>query len=254
MARTAQSGLRSGVCCRNVSLLRRKLAEVRYATRRACLRFADAAVKCRQVTGGPGDGGAGVLFTLNQRDKPDLDQQTWRRIPGGKAWCGHWNDERPTADSLLRPKALQDTRSNSATAAEWHVPIARTVDDNPSGAMLLSRKIVTNDEGEWIYGEVIERCRRLWQIVKSGGPRLVADRLSAAKCPASIRKRCIDGVGGARLQLSCRSRGTVHVRRLGTDWQGKCSNLLCDVPKVLWSPRCGRSQAEKKKATTQCQP
>lgn len=209
--------------------------------------FADAAVKCRQVTGGPGDGGAGVLFTLNQRDKLDLDQQTWRRIPGGKAWCGHWNDERPTADSLLRPKALQGHTIELGDGCEWHVPIARTVDDNLSGAMLLPRKIVTNDEGEWIYGEVIERCRRLWQIAEIWWDHVCGGQIVGGEV-SGVDPQAVHSMASEVLGFNYRV-GPAELSMLGvweTGLAGQVLDLLCDVPKVLEVAAMRQAQAEKK--------
>jgi len=125
--------------------------------------FDGSPAKSYNTRGFDGEGGS----VLAQREKGaslsfDPPKQTWKEFKG--YWVGYWNNNPPTEEALRRDLQL---RGKPIRIREewWTVPIARSfeLDDGQIIARgNLSRYWDVNKDGEFVFGDVEERLRPLW--------------------------------------------------------------------------------------------
>lgn len=130
----------------------------------------------RQVPGGGPDGEAGIVLVDRGR-VPEHDigyhasRQVWRRIPGGKAWVGHYLDAgQPGPDDLARPRQLRGHAVELGDGRKWLVPIARgylPVDGELRWYCALPERSVYGEDGRWEPGPVVGQYQGLWDLATS---------------------------------------------------------------------------------------
>jgi len=125
---------------------------------------------CRQVTAGPG-GAAGVVFAAAATDSRGVgfwpDRQTWRKVPGGPAWCGmfHHPELPPAPADLARPDALPGHTVRLADGRAWVVPLARALaeeDETLTAYQALPQTTTVDEDGRWQPGGLLPRFETLW--------------------------------------------------------------------------------------------
>ena len=131
----------------------------------------DGPLSSVNVRGGP-DGGDGVLVSLASAVPPEqlryqAEAQRWRKIPGADAWVGVYNDAKPQAADLARPKQLAGYDVLLADDRPWLAPVARgwTEEDGElRWYAALPQRSVLGEDGTWQPGDVLPRFARLWDL------------------------------------------------------------------------------------------
>lgn len=125
-------------------------------------------VTVRQVSAGP-DGRPGKVMCDVGFDRCGYyeDQQDWRQIPGTSHWLGVFRDAVPGPEQLRRDKMLAGHQVMLGDGNTWTVPVARAMVDDDGDArwiVALPRVVDVDDAGRWVYGAVLPRYRKLWEI------------------------------------------------------------------------------------------
>lgn len=123
----------------------------------------------RGCTNGPDDTNGIVLCHGSNADGRlgyHEERQLWKQIPGSTVWCGHYHDELPTPEELLRKDTISGEQVVDDRGESWIAPIARKrVEEN--GELLWSynvpRSLSLDESGQWIPGDVKPRYKRLWE-------------------------------------------------------------------------------------------
>jgi len=129
--------------------------------------FESPSVTSNQTGAGP-DGGPGMVFAADGLFHPfDAGHQTWRKHPARDYWAGVDRRHVPTPDQLARGEMLPGQLVKLADGRQWIVPIARgaaTEDGSPVWYEALPQRLVRDDAGKWVPGDVIARYEPLWSI------------------------------------------------------------------------------------------
>lgn len=190
-----------------------------------------AASFCRVLGDGP-SGTPGLLLGVSSRGlRFEKESQSWMRLPGTKIWAAASEDDAPA--NLVREQSLRGHEIELGDGRTWVVPVARAVDETSSELiwqMELPRTIVLNEQGEWAFGPVVERCRRLWEIATWWFDEALSARLRDQDVkidPQQVYHRATE-VLGYNYRI-----GPVECSLLGL-WQTGLADLvldaLCDMP------------------------
>ena len=115
------------------------------------------------VTGaGPGDGKPGKII-CDSKSTAKIGyypgKQIWRRIPKLEAYVGFYSDFRPTANDLVRTNQIPGREYNG-----FLIPLARQWKSENDSSIRLPSYVDINDEGELVFGNVVERCKAAYKL------------------------------------------------------------------------------------------
>lgn len=110
----------------------------------------------------PGEKAGAVFGQASYRDEKQLHrikylpaQQTWQKIPGLECWVGYYSDDPPKAKDLKKPKQMGG-HDVELQGDKWHIPYTMKGQDLP-------RKMVLDENGEWIFGGVIDEYESMFE-------------------------------------------------------------------------------------------
>jgi len=83
------------------------------------------------------------------------------------AWIGYWNDNRPTAKTLAKPKQLDGETVKLLDGESWIVPKLREYAETDSAKLVYHQKLPSlldyADDGMLIIGDVVPEYREVWE-------------------------------------------------------------------------------------------
>lgn len=128
--------------------------------------------------------GSGLLVARNSQGgslRFDSEKQTWRQIPDRlakrPAWCGFWDDDRPTVADLAKARQLEGDELELLDGGRWLVPRLRKYVDSDEPRLQYAPCLPTtldfNPDGRLMIGEVAPQYRQIWEAAMR-----VADELT----------------------------------------------------------------------------
>ena len=96
------------------------------------------------------------------------EEQEWRRVQKdeGIYWIGYWKNDPPTPETLRRTRLLSGKEIKTRVGG-WTVPTAisfHLVDGETQTIQHLERYVDFNDQGQKVYGDVVEQFEPLHDI------------------------------------------------------------------------------------------
>ncbi len=211
----------------------------------------DEGLQCNEAyNNGPDakDGGSGAgtviadpLFSGKLGVYPD--RQTWRKVPGSKAYVGYYTDDPPKPADVARVQVLPGHLVTLGDGQKWTVPIARGIAEHGDNVMIgctLPTAMAIDDDGNWKEGEVVPKYAALWKLAEQWWDTVVT-------ASAAVEGAEISDVGlivelaeqndAALVALSANYRlGKAEVVLLGlftSDTYGDILGALIDMPAMI---------------------
>jgi hypothetical protein len=123
----------------------------------------------RQVTTGPMGVPGVVIASKHSISESELgyfvDRQEWKTF--GKFAIGKQKDAPIKPESLRRPSAIDGHIWTDWAGNKWEIPIARRWVDGSNGPIAncnLPRSLGLDENGKWVYDEVLPHLKKLWSM------------------------------------------------------------------------------------------
>lgn len=178
------------------------------------------------------------------------EQQTWRLDPSTKAWVGFYTNEPPTEFELRRSRMVSGHWIELGNGEQWMIPLCRAFVEGANGLRhveKLPRSMDVDDSGQWVFGDVLPRFRRIWDASKTWYDAF-AESLEAAKRDGDYLNVELQGVSIAQagdwaLELIAANYrvGKIEVailRLIDDDTRPEILNLSIDTPYFMqWAQK-----------------
>lgn len=208
---------------------------------------------CRQVIANGPDGGTGMIYGERaERVGYEPTAQRWQRIPGTDCWCGWYTGEAlPEPAALIRREQLAGHAITLGGGHSWLVPVARSVvtsDPTLRWVIQLPQSMELGDDGQWYFGAIVPRYRRLWDIASTWYDQVLRGRISQDEVDVELTVPEAISMACEVLQSNYRV-GPVELSAMGA-WEsgmyGQVLDTLCDLPTLVEWLTSKDESAEKK--------